>query len=354
MAIAAESWYVRLPDGRTVRARSAEVVRSYLRAGRIPWESRVRRVGQDEWLPLEHVAEFAPQAAREPSLPEPSAAELRTIGVRAMIDELFNAFDSAVQRGKLQAAAAVGILFAAGWIAFGLVGDLSLGAWTVPAYLGIALFLLAVLAVGTVLLTRMTFIELDRHRPARAAEIRHRIAGQSFRVLLGQGVIVSVIVGLVWLFRTASPWLSTHNLGELNDARNTLLSIVAVVRVLLEVLCWPMLALAVLLLGPLLVIEEYSILGSLREWFGMLRRHLGRIYLYEALALTIAAVLALPLVLVVGVAAQTLGDSPGIAERVTVSLLAGIAMTPLIAYLIVANVFVYLNLRYEFFVSARA
>ena len=34
-------------------------------------------------------------------------------------------------------------------------------------------------------------------------------------------------------------------------------------------------------------------------------------------------------------------------------VLGGIALTPLIAYLLVANVFIYLNLRYEFFHSAR-
>ena len=34
-------------------------------------------------------------------------------------------------------------------------------------------------------------------------------------------------------------------------------------------------------------------------------------------------------------------------------VLTGLALTPLIAYLIVANVFIYLNLRYEFFYSAR-
>jgi hypothetical protein len=354
MPAAAEFWYVRLPDGRTVRARSADVLRSYLRAGRIPWESRVRRVGQDEWQPLDHVAEFADLHAPEPAPAPAPGNDMRAVGVRGLIEELFNAFDSTIQRGKLMTAAGVAILFAVGWIALDVVADFPLGAWTTPAEIGIAIVVLAGLAAGTVILTRMTFIELDRHRPARPAEIQHGLLGQTLRVLIVQGLIVGLIGTLIWFFRAASPWLSTHNLGELNDARNTLLTVVAVLRLLLEVLCWPILGLAVLLLGPLVIIEEYSLVGSLREWFAMLRRHLGRIYLYEALALAMAAVMALPMLLVVAIASQTVAAPAGLAERITLSILTGVSLTPLIAYLLVANVFIYLNLRYEFFVSARA
>src|SRR5437660_9001827 len=89
MAAGADTWYVRLPDGRTLRARNAEVLRGYLSAGRIPWESRVRRSGDEEWRPLDDVAEFAvalpgehdgpsTTAAPAPSAPRSSSGEIRT------------------------------------------------------------------------------------------------------------------------------------------------------------------------------------------------------------------------------------------------------------------------------------
>jgi hypothetical protein len=48
---------------------------------------------------------------------------------------------------------------------------------------------------------------------------------------------------------------------------------------------------------------------------------------------------------------QTTGDTASLPERIALSVLGGVALTPVIAYLTVANVFIYLNLRYEF--SAR-
>jgi hypothetical protein len=362
MATAAEYWYVRLADGRTLRARSAEVLRSYLRAGRIPWDSRVRRSGEEEWNPLESVAEFADvlgerarsRAADENGLPGRAPGnELRALGVRGLVEELFNAFDSSLNRAKLTVALMTGVLVAVAAIAFDLVATMPYGLWTVVGEIAIALFVLAAVALGTVLLTQMTVVELDRHRPARAADVREGLLRQTLRVLIAQGLVAVVLVGLVWFFRAAAPWLAAHDVGDLNAGRDVLLGVIAVLRLLLEVLCWPVLGLAVLLLGPILVIEEQPIARSLRDWLGMLRRHLGRIYLYEALAFAIAAVLAAPMLLVVAVAAYSVGEVMGPVERVTLLVLAGVALTPMIAYLIVANVFIYLNLRYEFFYSPR-
>src|SRR5258708_2906716 len=96
MASAAESWYVRLPDGRTLRARNADILRGYLSTGRIPSESTVRRSGEEEWRPLERVAELAAALpSRQVRVPEPVAGrpqaatnELRTLGVRGLVEEL--------------------------------------------------------------------------------------------------------------------------------------------------------------------------------------------------------------------------------------------------------------------------
>jgi len=349
----ANTWYVRLPDGRTLRARTADVLRSHLHAGRIPAHSQARRSGEDEWQPLQRIAELAEALPAErvaaAELPRAPARETRAAGVRGIVGELLGAFDRSLDHVKLSIAAIMGVLLAVGAIAFELIGGFPLVPWGLTGYVGAAILLLAVVAVGTVLLTQMTFIELDRRRPARAAELRADLVRQTLRVFFAQGLVATLLMGMVLFFRAAGPWLAGYDPGETNQLRDVALGVLSVARLLLEVLCWPILGMAVLLLGPLLVIEEHSILRSLREWLGMLRRHIGRIYLYEAMALTLATVLALPMLLLVAIAAYSVGDTVGSVERITLLVLGGVALTPMIAYLIVANVFIYLNIRYEFF-----
>jgi hypothetical protein len=355
MATAAEYWYVRLPDGRTMRARNADILRSYLRAGRIPADSRVRRSGDNAWHALGAVDEFADALGAEPAGDVDGAVgggEMRAVGIRGLADELFNALDSSLERAKLAIAAGAGLALALGVIGIDLALALPPGWSSIGAFAGVAVFLLAAVSLATTLLTQITVIEVDRHRPAQGAEIWAGFARQWLRVLIAQGVVAGLVVAVMWFLRAAAPWIVTHDLGDLNPTRDVLLSVLAALRLVFEVICWPILGLAVLLLVPVLVIEEYSILRSLREWLGMVRRHLGRIYLYEALAFMLATTLALPLLLLVGGAAYATGEFFGQVERYTVLVLAGLALTPFIAYLIVANVFIYLNLRYEFF-SAR-
>jgi hypothetical protein len=356
MATASEYWYVRLPDGRTLRARNGDVLRGYVRAGRIPWKSRVRRTGAREWVPLERVAEFAAIIGSESppaGIPPVAESEMEVVGFRNLVQELFNAFDSSLDRTKLLIAAMVGLALALGVIGFEVIAAQPPASWVPFGFAGVALFVLAAVSLATVVLTRMTVIELDRHRSAHGAEVRAGLGRQWLRVAFAQGLIGGLLVGLVLLARAAAPWLAVHDLGDLNSLRDVLASLLAVLRLLLEVLCWPALAVAVLLLGPLLVIEEYPILQSLRELLGMMRRHLGRIYLCEAISFVLAAAIALPMLLLVVLAASSVADSQSVVERFTLVVLAGLALTPVIAYLIVANVFIYLNLRYEFFFSAR-
>ena len=56
MASSVELWYIRLPDGRVLRARGTDMLRRILKTGRIPWESRVRRSPDDPWQTLERTA----------------------------------------------------------------------------------------------------------------------------------------------------------------------------------------------------------------------------------------------------------------------------------------------------------
>src|SRR5205085_2928910 len=59
MSRAPDVWYIRLPDGRVLRANSTRSVRHNLHRGQIPPGSRVRRSAEDEWVSLDLTAEFA-------------------------------------------------------------------------------------------------------------------------------------------------------------------------------------------------------------------------------------------------------------------------------------------------------
>jgi hypothetical protein len=264
-----------------------------------------------------------------------------------MVDQLVTALDSSLYRAKVTVAAVTGVLLAVGAIALDVVSGFPLLPWGLVGIVATALFLLAVVSLCTFLITRQTFVELERLRPARLAEIREGLIPQTLRLMAAVALVVGPLIGLVFVCRAAPAWLAGLDVSDSAGWLGTLVGAVTVARLLVEALCWLVLALAVLQLGPLVVIEETSILRSIREWLGMFWRHLGRVYLYEALALGVALIVALPLLLVVGLAAGSV-ESLGLVERVTLWVLAGVALTPLIVYLAVANVLIYLNLRYEF------
>src|SRR5262245_4116609 len=127
-----DPWYVRLPDGRTIKAKSTASVRHHVEAGHIPLNSLVRRDSNEEWAALVWVAEFADLAkgARSP-LPTLAAAgtvaaprsgvaarldplRLQTVGVRGLIDELIAALDSTLTRSKMLPAFAAAVLLYVG------------------------------------------------------------------------------------------------------------------------------------------------------------------------------------------------------------------------------------------------
>jgi hypothetical protein len=350
MATVIETWYVRLPSGRTVRVRSTDVVRRLVRAGRIPVESRARRTGENRWRPLRRIAEFA--AVLPVPRPRPTArvaAPSPPPGVRAVTDELLKAADNTLSRPKMTIAALTGVALAVGVLAIEWAAE----AESILGALGAAVFILAAVALAVALVTRMTLRELDRRRAGGAANAHTGLLGEFLRILAALVLVTAVVIGLLLGVRAALAALTAADLGDYNGLRDALTVLVAVVRVLVEVFCWAVLALAGLLLGPLMVTEESPIRAGLRDWLEMLRRHLGRVYLYEALALVVAGALALPALLLVGIAAYAIGDAMGPVERGTLLILGGAASAPWIAYLIVANVFVYINLRYECYFAAR-
>src|SRR4051812_11147632 len=107
-------WYIRLPDGRVLRAGSTAAVRRHVQSGRIPPNSRVRRSPADPWTYLRRTTAFGdlipqrnrrPAAPRQtPSVPAPPPAPPRPAarprrpppplaGVRGGVAELLTALD---------------------------------------------------------------------------------------------------------------------------------------------------------------------------------------------------------------------------------------------------------------------
>jgi len=364
-----DMWYVRLPDGKVLRAGSTNAVRHHLETGRIPLDSRVRRAHHEEWVALQRTESFAefikhrlgrggnaiPDSPR-PSYPfldlgaktEGSTARrdnhlrLQTVGVRGLIEELMTALDSALLRGKLLIAGLVGL---GGGIILLLLQYLGIPAsapWPRVAWLGAGLALIVVEAVAAALVSNMVFIELTRLRPARWSEARAAFGRNAVRIIVAHLVVVGSLVAVILALHELLDWLLVQQAVEV------LVAVTLVVRILFEALLGPILLLA-LLLAPIVVIEECSAGRALGQWLEFVRSHRTRVFVYEALAGAVGIVASLPLLLPVAVTAwlTPLDTSHGAVRHATLVLMAGVALTPFVAYVMVANVFIYLNLRYE-------
>jgi hypothetical protein len=369
-----DPWYVRLPDGRIVKAKSTSSVRHHVQSGNIPLNSSARREHHEEWVGLGRIAEFsdlsaggdrstasmhdsAPLQSANGSSPEINLRSgissrldpmrLQTVGVRGLVDELIAAFDSTVGAGKLVVACAVATFGSlAVFLALRLVlVVLPEGVWLAQVVGGlIGLFFLAVI-VG--LLTRQTHLELSKMRPVYPSEAFKAIVPFVFRVFLGYAVTIGVGIGLLILLQQVPGWVSSGT-GTPNEILPTAVWSASIVLAL-GIFVMIMLS---LLMPPILVVEECSVGDALREWRAILREHRIRVIVYEGMALALAIVASLPLALPVQLAIQfapTLGAVPPnwIGAAIPFMLYA-LAAGPAIAFLAVANLFIYLNLRYEY------
>jgi hypothetical protein len=355
MATGSDLWYIRLPDGRVLHARSTEALRRYLKRGRLPWAIRVRRSADDPWQTLDRTPQFAdllpaesePEAHTAPSDQATTPVrELHAVGVRGVLEELVHALDTSLHRAKLMTTAMAGL----GMGITLLIADRvvpRLGDWEWAGLLGAGMVSLLLFSICASILTQMTSLELSRSRSALFSEIRAGLFGYILRLTCVLGLIGGLMLGLILLLRALPGWIGPDETG---GGSEVLLNVLHGTRWLLEVVCGPILALAMLLMGPILIVEDHSIWQGLREWLSLLWKHLGRVYLYQAIAFAVAAVMTLPLMLPIVLVG---GRPTSLSEAAPFYLLSGLALTPGLAYLLVAHVFLYLNLRYEFFHSAR-
>lgn len=334
-------WYVRLPSGRVVRTRSTKHLRHHVKSGRIPHAVQARRSPTQPWQPLNQIKELADLAPKKAKArPRVKAATSRTSGLRRIMDELSCAGDSSLHRAKLIASASAMLAICVALILGEWVIAIAPADWTWFATLIWATVLASIYSVCTSIVTKLTAIELSHFRASSFQEIRTQIVGNALRLTGAFALVGGPLVGAIIMLRALPGWVAMEN-GWLG-----MTMFIHFVRLILEVLCWSALGLT-LLVAPIVVVEECSILQAIRQWFGLLRQQLGRVYCYQAIALAFALLLAGPILLSIGLA---LGGS---SEWTPIHMLLGVALTPVLNYLLVAHVFVYLNLRYEFYYSAR-
>lgn len=368
-------WYVRLPDGRIVTAKSTASVRHHVESGNIPLNSMARRGAEDEWTSLAWIAEFSDLvggsrnglAAEKEAVLTPSKngsqseihlksgissrldpLRLQTVGIRGLVDELIAAFDSTVSTGKLTVAC---ITCTLGAVAVYVIMRLSMVAYAEGVWLAQVLggvMGLAWLACATALLTRQTHLELSSMRPVFPSEANKNAGPFIFRVFLGYVATIGLAVGTIVLIQHVPGWVGKWTHGMNANAAEAIATAVMIVGFLAAVGVFALILMS-FLLPPVLVVEECSLGNAIREWRSILREHRLRVMIYEGMAIALAAVAAIPVALPVFLAQQY---GPGIPPNaVGLALpfaLWGLALAPAIAFLAVANLFIYLNLRYEY------
>jgi hypothetical protein len=372
-------WYVRLPDGQVLRVGSTEAVRHHLDTGRIPRDSWVRRSPDDEWVALAWTPELTdpdvPERAKprpvsprpeRPPAARPTAAPAappqrgnrrddrmrpQTVGARGMLDELLTALDSTLSRIKLRVACATGMVGAVTLLVVGFYDPLLEWPWSLGLWVVAGLWLLLVGAVGTALITQVTFVELSHARPGRWPDAARDLGRNATRLFLAGVVVFGIMALLLWDLSELPSWLPAEWPPA---AREAIRGGAMVLLLITLVFVGPVIAFS-LMLGPIVVVEECSVGRTFVRWPQFILTHGHRLFLYEALAMVLAIVGTLPFLLPAALAGPFLGlwQSATLAEpwplvlRITFGILAGFALTPLLAYLAVANVFIYLHLSYE-------
>jgi hypothetical protein len=376
MSQGSDFWYVRLPDGRVFRAATTNLLRQEVGAGRIPLGSTVRRTPSEEWVALEWTREFSdlvehPESptgtppAREQGRQTAKASNLadrldphrlQMVGVKGLLLDLLSALDSTLTAPKLLTTAFAGLVI-------GIVATIiELRAIDLGSYRWNTLLfwvtVLVVLCVPMALLTRLTYVELSQLRPSRWRE-GLRGAGQLIvRLIITFGLVAASCWGLIVLFRLIPSWLVPPPDALLGWLWQAAAGAALAAGMAFEVALWAILGVS-LLLPSLLVVEKCSIVSALRQWLALIREHLGRLFLFEALATAAGLLVSLPFaVLLLPVTPMSVDlqlplppmyvhPQLSLAALCARNLLAGLAGALFMAYLIVANTFIYLHLRYH-------
>jgi hypothetical protein len=371
MSKARDTWYIRLPSGHELKAKSTAAVNHHIQTGTIPKSSRARRSRDEEWMQLEWHAEFTHAVngnsrSKESAIGDPPPHEsrpqsgisarldpmrLRTVGVRGLLEDLIAALDSTFVLRKLLIAASACVLAGVFW---GIVPPLFMkaadgldlaSAWPGRIITAISVVIsLVVLAWTNGFLTRMTHIELSTMHPAQWGDARRGF----FKLGLRLTIAYLVILGGSLFIMGVMEWLPNvlFEQGQQLDMPVWLAEVapalLSAVGVIIEVVLFILIGLT-WMLAPLLIIEEAPLMPGVREWLGLIRDHWNRIVLAEILTLILGTVVTLPIFRILE---YTIGRFPHLPAAVSLAAY-GVALTPFIAFMAVANVFIYLDVKYE-------
>jgi hypothetical protein len=368
MIAADDSWFVRFPDGRVIHVANTSVVRQNIQQRHIIAGCMMRRSGDDEWRPFERFREFADlmasgsathQSPRELRARDPAPGEsasgvaarldphrLGTAGILPILQDAVAALDTSLTQRKLIAsallAASCGAILATTALAAASSPGVADYVWPIAGTLCVLITL-----AGLGLLARLTYVELQRMRPAQWNEGTAALVPLTCRLIVAHALAAVVLVGVPAGLLALSRWVLPGTTGAWN-AVGAGLAHVSAILALLATVCFIPLGVASLLLAPTLVFEECSAIAAVWIWVGLLRRNLGRVVLNEVVLVAIAGLLAGPLLLTVWATGLAHFD-----ERLTRTVefartvLTFLALTPAFSFLAVANVFLFVNLRYQ-------
>jgi hypothetical protein len=221
------------------------------------------------------------------------------------------------------------------------------GRWRTPAWCLVVAAAL-VLDVITGLMTRLTYVELARLRPALWGEGLAGLGVLTFRIVVTQVLIRGATWGVIVLLRWLPYWLHPGEDEPWTVSRWIAAETALTLGMVLEALLWTVFFLW-WLMPSVLVVEECSIWRGLRQWCVLLRRQLGRVLLYQMMAMGLGVLVAAPfLLLIMPLFLPTFQPPKELhdAAEATRFFLLGLACGPMLTYWIVANMFIYLNLRY--------
>lgn len=374
-----DAWYIRFPNGQEIKAKSTAAVIYHIQQGTIPKNSWARRSREEEWMKLEWHAEFTeavtgikpPRETAEDSgrdgegrsavRPPTGVAErmdpmqLRSVGVRGLLDDLLGAVDCAFRRDKLIisliGAGLIGLVIGGVPYLAVKLGDMLGIAETVDSMSGLVdlaatIAAAIVFAITNALLTKMTYLELSTSRGVVGlSEAARGIVASVAKMLIVYIVLVGGAFYLMSVLHRLPGWLTVPptQIMEASLGNRVLAAAISIVGLLCEVVLWVVIVLT-WLLPPILVGEEYSLVGGIREWLGLIASHFNRIALAEVMTLGVGLLLAAPVFLPIQRALTHFSFYlPQPIETMAIALSA----TAFLTVVAVGNVFIFLDAKYE-------
>ncbi len=375
-----EAWYIRFPNGQEIKAKSTAAVIYHIQQGTIPKNSWARRSRAEAWMKLEWHAEFTEavtgikpplqveEEARSSSPAGPSEIplsrvaermdpmQLRTVGVRGLLDDLLAAIDSAFRREKLFLAmtglALTGLVFGGiPYLVQKLANGVDLPVETVESKSGPVDFLATIgaaiaLALTNAILTKMTYLEMSTSRAVTLREAARGIVTSVAKLMMVYIVLVGGAFYLMSLLHRLPAWITAPptELGAAAGLSTRVLgAVVSMFGLLAEVILWAIIVLT-WLLSPILVGEEYSLVGGIREWISLATANFNRIALAEVMTIGAGLLLSAPVYLPIQRALVPFSAYlPAPIETMALAL----SGTAFLATVTVGNVFIYLDAKYE-------